>query len=306
VDPRYLLRRAAYAAVVVVGVSLMVFGVMRLGGDPALLMVPIGAGAEEVSALRRSMGLDRPLPAQYAAFVLAALRGDLGQSHWMKRPALELVVERVPATLELAVAAMLLATVVAVPAGIASAVWRSSALDLLVRLGALLGQSMPVFWLGLMLILVFSVHLGWLPPFGREDRGSLVLPAVALATLPMARNARLVRAGMLDVLRREYVTTARAKGLAECSVLAKHALANGLLPVVTMMALEFGQLVGGSVIAETIFAWPGVGRLMIQAIYNRDFPVVQAGVLLVAVAFVAINFVTDLLYAWLDPRIRYA
>jgi peptide/nickel transport system permease protein len=306
VDPRYLFRRACYAVVVVAGVSLMVFGIVRLGGDPALLMVPVGAGPAEVQALRRGMGLDQPLPAQYVRFVGAALRGDFGESHWQKRPALELVLARIPATFELAVTAMLLATVLAVPAGIASAVWRNSAVDVLVRLGALLGQSVPVFFLGLVLIFVFSVQLGWLPPFGREGWASLVLPATALATLPMARNARLVRAGMLDVLRREYITTARAKGLAEYSVLAKHALTNGLLPVVTMMALEFGQLMGGSIIAETIFAWPGIGRLVIQAIYNHDFPIVQAAVLLVAVMFVVINFLTDALYGFLDPRVQHA
>ncbi len=304
-DPRYLLRRGCYAAVVVVGVSLTVFGIVRLGGDPALLMAPVGAGAEEVSALRRSLGLDEPLPVQYVRFVAAAARGDFGVSHWQKRPALELVLERIPATLQLAAAAMLLATLVAIPAGIVSAIKRNSLADVVVRLGALFGQSMPIFWLGLMLILVFAVRLGWLPPFGQDDWTSLILPATTLALLPMARNTRLIRAGMLDVLHQDYMTTARSKGLSERAVLVKHGLRNALLPVVTMMALDLGQLLSGSIIAETIFAWPGVGRLMIQAIYHRDFPVVQAAVLVLATSFVLLNALTDLLYTYLDPRVRY-
>lgn len=300
----YLFRRLVRAVVVVAGVSFISFAVLFLSGDPTDTMVGEDWTVEEVGNLRRDMGLDKPWFAQYGLYVSQAVRGDFGESLRYRQPAFELIMERLPATLELAFTALVLSIVLAFPVGVVSATRRGSPYDHGGMLFALLGQSVPVFWLGLMLILVFGVHLRWLPISGRSGWEHLLLPAAALATYSIARNARVVRSAMLETLRHEYVKTARAKGLPEWVVINLHALRNSLIPVITIIGLEFGHLLGGAVIVETIFAWPGVGRLMIQAVYAKDFPLVQASVTIAALMFVSLNLIVDLMYSVLDPRVR--
>ena len=242
---------------------------------------------------------------QYARFLKGALRGDFGESLRHGEPAMHLVLERLPATFELAGAGLLLALCLAIPAGIISAVKRNTPIDYISTVVALMGQAMPTFWLGIMLILVFSVRLSWLPSSGRGDLQHLILPAVTLGLFTTARITRLTRSGMLEVLGQDYIRTARAKGVSEQPVVWKHALKNASIPIVTIVGIELGTLLGGSVITETIFAWPGVGRLSVQAIFNRDYPVVQAAVFILASTFVFLNFLVDVAYTWLDPRIRF-
>ncbi len=302
---RYILRRLAQAVLVVVGVSLVVFFVIRLGGDPTFLLLAADATESDRARFAHEQGFDRPIHVQYAAFVQRALQGDLGRSLRYRQPALPLVLERLPATMELAFAALVVSLIVAIPAGVISAVRRDTAYDNLTMLGALFGQSMPVFWLGIMLILVFSVWLELLPTSGRGGFAHLVLPALTLGLYSTARVTRLVRAGMLDVIGQDYIRTAWAKGLPGRRVVFKHALRNTLIPVITIIGLELGTLLGGAVITETVFAWPGMGRLAVTAIFQRDYPLVQATVLVTALVFVLSNLLVDLLYGWLDPRIRY-
>lgn len=300
----YLVRRAFRALLVVVGVSFISFAVLFLSGDPTDTMVGEDWTIEEVQKLRRDMGLDRPWFIQYITYASRAVRGDFGESLRYRQPAFELIAERIPATLELALVALVLSIVIALPVGVVSASKRGSVYDQGGMIFALFGQAMPVFWLGLMLILIFGVHLRWLPVSGRGGLENLVLPAITLATYSLARNTRIIRSSMLDVLAQDYVRTARAKGLAERMVIYLHALRNALIPVVTIIGLEFGHLLGGAVIVETIFAWPGIGRLMIQAVYAKDFPLVQASVTIAAVIFVTLNFFVDFIYSYLDPRVR--
>ena len=289
----YLIRRAFRAMLVIVGVSFITFAVLFLSGDPTDTMVGEDWTREEVLKLRKDMGLDRPWIIQYTTYVSRAIQGDFGESLRYRQPAFELIAERVPATLELALVALLISVILALPLGILSASRRGSAYDYGGMLLALFGQAMPVFWLGLMLILIFGVHLHWLPVSGRGGFERLILPAITLATYSLARNTRVIRSSMLEVLGLDYVRTARAKGLAERSIVYIHALRNSLIPVVTIIGLEFGHLLGGAVIVETIFAWPGIGRLMIQAVYAKDFPLVQTSVTIAAVIFVSINFLVD-------------
>jgi ABC-type dipeptide/oligopeptide/nickel transport system permease component len=300
----FLLRRLLRTIVVVWGVVTVVFIVVRLSGDPIALMVAPETPPEEVARLRERMGLNDPLPVQYAVFLGDAARGEFGTSIRYRQDALGVVVDRVPATLQIAFTAFALAVVVAVPIGVVSAVRPNSLLDNVAMLGALVGQAVPTFFLGIVLILLFAVRLGWFPTSGLGSPAGLVLPAVTLGAFAMASITRLTRAAMLEVLGQDYVRTARAKGLGETIVVNRHALRNALVPVVTIMGLQFGALLGGSVVTETVFALPGLGRLIVQSIGNRDYPVVQAGVFLIAVAFVGVNLVVDLLYALLDPRIR--
>ncbi|MFC1492196.1 ABC transporter permease [Nitrospinota bacterium] len=300
----YLFRRAFRALLVVLGVSFISFAVLFLSGDPTDTMVGEDWTIEEVQKLRRDMGLDRPWFIQYLTYVSRAVRGDFGESLRYRQPAFKLIAERIPATLELASLALVISVVLALPLGIVSATMRGSVYDHGGMIFALFGQSMPVFWLGLMLILVFGVHLGWLPVSGRGGIEKLVLPSITLATYSLARNTRVIRSSMLDVLGQDYVRTARAKGLTEQAIIYIHALRNSLIPVVTIIGLEFGHLLGGAVIVETIFAWPGIGRLMIQAVYAKDFPLVQASVTVAALIFVTLNFFVDFIYSYLDPRIR--
>ncbi len=301
---RFLARRLAQALVVVLGVSFVVFLILHLTGDPAMLLLPPDATAEDIRKFREAMGFDDPFIVQYWRFLRGAAKGDFGESLRHGRPAMALVVERLPATLELAGAAMAIAIGLAIPAGIVSAVRRNTAIDYLSTVFALLGQSMPPFWLGIMLILVFSVQLHVLPSSGRGDLLHLVLPAVTLGLFTTARMMRLTRSGMLEVLGQDYIRTARAKGVSEPPVVWKHALRNAAVPIVTIAGIELGALLGGSVITETIFAWPGVGRLSVQAISNRDYPVVQAAVFLLSTTFVLVNLLVDVAYTYLDPRIR--
>jgi peptide/nickel transport system permease protein len=300
----YLVSRLGQTALVVALALTAVFFMVRLSGDPVLLFLPMDIQAKDVSEFRQRLGFNDPLLVQYGRFVTGALRGDFGESLRYKQDALALVLERLPATLGLAAAALALTFSLAVPIGVISAVQRGSALDLLGMTLAVLGQAIPGFWLGLMLIYVFSVRLGWLPTGGTGGLAHLVMPCIVLAAFYAARITRLTRSSVLDTLNEEFVLTARAKGLAELVVIGKHALKNAAIPIVTLAGLETGQLLGGAVIAETIFAWPGVGRLTVQALLNRDFPVVLAAVFVISVTYTLINLLVDLLYGWLDPRTR--
>ena len=300
----YLLRRLWQSLLVIFGVSVVVFLILHLTGDPAALMLPPDATAEDIAKFRHDMGFDDPVAVQYVRFLKGAVRGDFGQSIRHGEPAMGLVVERLPATFELAGAGLVIALALAIPAGIVSAVRRNTSIDYISTVVALLGQAMPTFWLGIMLILVFSVRLNWLPSSGRGDVEHLILPAITLGLFTTARITRLTRSGMLEVLGQDYIRTARAKGMGEPPVVWKHALKNAAIPIVTIVGIELGTLLGGSVITETIFAWPGVGRLSVQAIFNRDYPVVQSAVFLLASTFVIVNFLVDVVYTYLDPRIR--
>ncbi|RJQ57520.1 MAG: ABC transporter permease [Desulfobacteraceae bacterium] len=301
----YLLKRIWHTVLVVIGISMISFFFIHLSGDPVMLMLPADASSEQIESLREQLGFNDPLYRQYGRFAWQALRGRFGDSLYYKVPAMELILERLPASLELAAAAMLISLVVSIPIGIVSAVRRGSWLDMGSMLGALFGLSMPHFWLGIMLILLFSVELGWLPTSGRGTLLHLVMPALALGLSLMAMFARLTRSVMLEVLSLDYIRTARSKGLREVIVIGKHAFKNALIPIVTVAGMQFGFLLGGTVIIETVFAWPGVGRLVVQAIFNRDYPLVQAIVLVLAVIFVAVNLAVDMLYMILDPRISY-
>jgi ABC-type dipeptide/oligopeptide/nickel transport system permease component len=289
---------------VLLGVSFVVFFILHLTGDPALVLLPPDASAEAIQRFREAMGFNDPFLVQYGRFLAGALRGDFGQSVRHGEPAFALVLERMPATFELSGAALVVALCLAVPAGIVSAVRRNTIIDYVSTVTALLGQSMPTFWLGIMLILVFSVWLNLLPSSGRGSIEHLIMPAVTLGLFTTARIMRLTRSGMLEVLNQDYIRTARAKGVSGPPVIWKHALKNAAIPIVTIVGIELGTLLGGAVITETIFAWPGVGRLSVQAIYNRDYPVVQAAVFLLASTFVLVNLVVDVVYTYLDPRIR--
>ncbi len=303
---RYILRRIALLVPVVIGVVTVVFLIVHfIPGDPVEIMLGEQAQAVDKETLRRQMGLDKPLHVQYVDFLARLARGDLGRSLHTKRPVLESIVRRLPATLELALAAMVVALVLAIPLGLLSAYKKDTVVDQGSMLFALLGISMPNFWLGPLLIIVFSLKLGWLPVSGRGSLAHVVLPAITLGTAMAAILTRMTRASMLDVIQSDYITTARAKGVRESRVVLKHAFRNALIPVVTIVGLQIGGLLAGSIITETIFAWPGIGRLAIQAINARDYPLVQGCVLVIALGYVLVNFLTDLLYGLIDPRIRY-
>ena len=310
---RYIFRRLLQTVPVLLGVSVLAFVIMHVvPGDPVRLIAGPDAPESVVARVRVELGLERPLHVQYLSFLGRALRGDLGRSLRSRAPVIDEIFSRFPATLELTTVSMLLAVVVGIPLGLVAAVRRASWLDYLAMGASLSTLSMPIFWVAIVAIWLFSLQLGWLPVSGRagpvwewEGLRHIVLPAATLATTSLAIISRLTRSGMLDVLGREYVTTARAKGVPPWSVVGKHALKNALIPVVTVVGLQYGFLLGGAVVTETIFAWPGVGRLAITAILQRDYPVVQGCVLLVAVVFVLINLLVDVLYGWLDPRIRY-
>jgi peptide/nickel transport system permease protein len=300
----YVLSRLGQTVLVVFLSLTAVFFLVRLGGDPVLLFLPMDIQAKDLNEFRERLGFNDPLIVQYGRFVGHALQGDFGESLRYKQDALGLVLQRLPATLYLAVTALLLTFCVAVPVGVLSAVRRGSLVDFLGMGGAVLGQAVPGFWLGLMLIYVFSVRLGWLPTGGTGGPLHFVMPCVVLASFYAARMARLTRSSVLDTLNEEFVLTARAKGLAERVVIGKHTLKNSAIPIVTLAGLDTAQLLGGAVITETIFAWPGLGRLTVQALLNRDFPVVLGAVFVFSVTYTLINLAVDLLYGWLDPRTR--
>jgi ABC-type dipeptide/oligopeptide/nickel transport system permease component len=301
----FVASRLARALVSLWLVSTVVFVVMRLSGDPVPLLLPPDAPRSEFARVRAELGLDRPLPVQYGVFLSLALRGDFGLSIHFRQSAMQVVLERLPATLELGLTAFALAVLVALPVGVLSAVRRNSLLDHGAMGVALVGQSAPTFFIGILLILLLSLKAGWFPTSGRGDIRHLALPALTLALFAMASVARLTRSAVLEVLRADFIRTARAKGLSEALVVVKHTLKNAAIPIVTITGLQFGSLLGGAVVTETVFAWPGIGRLAIVSIYNRDYPVVQAAVFLSAVLFIVINFAIDVIYGVLDPRIRH-
>jgi ABC-type dipeptide/oligopeptide/nickel transport system permease component len=300
----YIFRRLLTAILVVFGVSIVVFFLTFLSGDPAALMLPPQATADEIREYRQRMGYDDPIIVQYGRYLRRAVQGDFGESIVHRQPALPLILNRLPATLELTISAMIIAISLAVPLGILSAVNRGKFLDVGGMFTALIGQSVPNFWLAIMMIYLFSVTLGILPTSGRGGISHLVMPAFAIAIGLMAMLTRLVRSTMLEVLGEDYIRTARAKGMHEVPVVVRHALRNALIPLVTVVGLQFGYILGSAVVIETVFTWPGVGLFTIQAITNRDYPVVQASVLVLATAVVLINLAVDLIYGLLDPRIR--
>jgi len=301
---RFLSYRLIRLIISLWAVVTVVFVVMRLSGDPVPLPLPPDAPIAEMERLRNEMGLDRPIFVQYGVFVNQAIQGDFGRSIHFRVSAIRVAWERVPATLELALASFLCAIVVAVPAGVLSAVRRGSAYDNIVMGVALIGQAAPTFYIGIMLILTCSLWLGLFPTSGRGDWRNLVLPAVTLGAFAMASIARITRSAVLEILGADYIRTARAKGLPEFWTIVKHTMRNAAVPIVTIVGLQLGNLLGGAVVTETIFSWPGIGRLAIQSIFNRDYPVVQSCVFLTAAVFVVLNFLVDLAYGILDPRIR--
>jgi peptide/nickel transport system permease protein len=296
--------RVLRALVAVWLVSTVVFVVMRLSGDPVPLLLPPDAPRSEYARVARELGTDKPLPVQYAVFLGNVVRGDFGRSIHFRQPAMRVTLGYLPASAELALTAFGLAVLVAVPIGVLSAVRRNTTVDQVAMGVALVGQSAPTFFLGILFILLLSLKAGWFPTSGRGDWTHLVLPALTLGAFAMASIARLTRSALLEVLRHDYVRTARAKGVREWVVIAKHALRNAAIPILTITGLQLGTLLGGSVVTETVFAWPGIGRLAIQSIYNRDYPVVQCVVFISALMFVVLNFVIELVYGFLDPRIR--
>ena len=301
---RYIAGRLATALLVILWVSAVSFFLTFLTGDPAEIMLPPGATAAQIEKFRVEWGFADPLPVQYWRFLKRAVHGDFGISLRHGQQSLPLIAARLPATLQLTVTAMLLAIVLAVPLGVLAATHRGGTIDLFAMGVALFGQSVPNFWLAIMMILLFAVSWGVLPTSGRGGWAHVVMPAAAIAINLAALLTRLVRTAVIEVLAEDYVRTARSKGLRELFVLGRHAVPNALIPLVTVIGLQFGYILGGAVVIETIFTWPGVGLFTIQAILNRDYPVVQASVFILATAVVLINLVVDLLYVWLDPRVR--
>lgn len=302
--PTFLLKRLIQSLAVFLGVSLVIFLMLRTAGDPVQILLGEEGTQHDVARLREALGLDRSLPVQYLLFLRNALRGDLGVSYHHGVPAMELVLERVPATLELAGAAMLIAVVLAIPLGVIAANHRGGPLDRFFLSGSLVGISAPPFWVGIVCILVFGVVFRWLPTSGRGGWEHLILPAGSLALYRLALFIRLVRSGMLDVLGQDYVRTARSKGLAERAVVFKHALKNTLIPFITIAGLQMGSLLAGAVVTERVFAWPGMGRLILDSIQKLDYPVVMSWALVTAAIFILINLIVDVSYSFVDPRVR--
>lgn len=303
---RFMLRRIGLGGISIVGASIVIFVISRLTGDPIVLLLPVDAPPAVIEEMRRTMGLDLPLWRQYLIFAQHALLGDFGNSYRWQTPALDLVLQRLPATILLACAGLLFSISLAVPLGILSAVYRGSWIDTFGKGFAMLGQSMPGFWVGLLMILVFSVHLGWLPAFGHGTAKHLVMPAIALGWYPVAAQTRIVRSAMLDVLDSDYIRMGRSLGTPEWLLVCKYAFRNAAIPLVTMLGVYFAAMLGGAFVVEVVFAWPGLGRTVVEAVFARDFPVVQAGVLFTSVLFVTANLLVDLSYGVIDPRIRHA
>ncbi len=301
---KYILQRTFHGLIVVVGVSVVVFLLMHLSGDPVAVLLPLDTPPEDVEAFRHEMGFDRPLPVQYVYFLSRAARGDFGYSYHYRTDAMSLVLERMPATIKLTAAALLVTLVLSLPAGISAALKKNSPLDLFVRVFVLLGQAVPGFWLALVLIIVFAVRLRWLPVSGAQGWQSLVLPAITAGSFSVATVTRLLRSSLLEVLEENYIYTARGKGLPPRLVVTRHALKNAAIPVVTIVGIQVGWLLGGAVISEVVFAYPGMGRLAVTAISYRDLPVIQSFVFVTSLIVVLINLFMDILYSWLDPRIR--
>ncbi len=303
---RYVARRLLLTVPVLVGVATLVFSLIHvIPGDPAQAMLGETASPQDVAELRARLGLDQPLVSQYLAFLKGVAKGDLGRSLRTNELVVPALLERMPATAELALAAMLVAIVIAIPLGVAGAVWRGTVVDHVAMTLSLAAVSIPNFWLGPLLALLFAVELGWLPVSGRGTWAHLVLPAISLGAALAAILARMTRATLLEELREQYVQAARARGASWPRAIMRHAFRNSLIPVVTLLGLQFGAVLTGAVITETIFAWPGIGRLLIQSIGFRDYPLVQGCILLIAFTYVTVNLATDLLYGFIDPRIRF-
>jgi peptide/nickel transport system permease protein len=300
---KYILRRALHGVLVLFGVSVIVFLLMHLGGDPVAVLLPLDAPPEQIAAFRHEMGFDRSLPVQYFYFLTRAVRGDFGYSYHYKTDALSIVLARMPATIRLASLALVFSLLVSIPAGILSALKKGSLFDMLVRTFVLLGQAVPGFWLAIVLIMAFSIRLRWFPVSGSEGWKSLVLPAFCAAVFSMATITRLLRSSLVETLGENYIQTAHAKGLPRRTVITGHALKNAALPVITVIGLQMGWLLGGAVVAEVVFAYAGMGRLAVTAISYRDVPIIQAFVFVTATIIVVINLGVDILYSWLDPRI---
>lgn len=300
---KYISKRLLQAIFVLLGVSLVAFIILHLSGDPLSLLISSGATPEQEAAIRTKMGLDDPLYIQYFRFLAQILHGDFGESLYYKQSTLSLIMNRLPATIQLTFAGMLVAIVIGIPLGIIAATKKDSVVDSVVRIIAICGQAIPSFWLGLMMILIFSVKLKWLPTSGRGTFAQMIMPAITVGLFSMASVCRLTRSTMIETLKTDYIRTAKAKGLHKARIIVVHALRNSLLPVVTTIGMEIGHLLGGTLLTETIFSWPGIGSLAVQAITNRDYPLVQTAVLITAFMFVIVNLIVDLLYAVIDPRI---
>ena len=301
---RYALRQVVQLAVVIVGISMLAFAILHVIGDPVTLLLPQNAGKEEYARYNKLLGLDKPLYVQYWKFATRAVQGDFGKSWYADTPAFKLVLERMLPTLYLTTAGLVTALLIALPLGILAALKRHSFVDSLCTMAAVAGQAMPIFWLGIMLIIIFAVQLRLLPASGYGTWRHFLMPSFTLGAFLAPITMRLVRSGVIEIMNMEYIKTARAKGLAERLVVIKHAFRNACIPVITVLGLQFGQLLGGAVITETVFAWPGVATLTVDAIRNQDFPVVQCAVVLLALIIVAINFLVDMIVGLIDPRIR--
>jgi peptide/nickel transport system permease protein len=300
----YLARQLVQLVVVVVGISVLAFSILHIIGDPVLLLLPQNAGQEEYERYRHLLGLDQPVWVQYAKFATRAVRGDFGKSWYGDAPAFRLVLERMPPTIYLTLAGLAVAMLISLPLGVLAALRRHSIVDTLCTMIAVAGQALPIFWLGIMLIIVFAVRLRVLPASGYGTWKHFVLPAFCLGAALAPLTMRLVRSGLVEVLSMQYITAARAKGVREWLVVAKHGLRNACIPVITVLGLQFGQLLGGAIITETVFAWPGVATLTVESIRNQDFPVVQCAVVLLALIIVVVNLVVDVVVGFVDPRVR--
>ncbi|MBS03171.1 MAG: ABC transporter permease [Gammaproteobacteria bacterium] len=302
---QYIFKRLWQGAIAIIGALLIVFVAQRLAGDPVALMLPMEATEEDFAAMRAQLGLDRPFIVQFGIFFMDALRGEFGTSYHWNQPAMDLLLDRLPATLELAMAGLVFAIALSVPLGVLSAVYRGGWIDSAAKIFAMLGQAMPSFWVGLLLIVLIAVELQWLPAYGRGTFAHLILPAIALGWYPVAAMTRTLRSSMLDILESDYVRMERAIGLPEGQIVWRYALRNAAVPLVTMIGVYFANMLGGAFVIEVVFAWPGVGRTVVEAVFARDFPVVQAGVVLASVVFVVVNLLVDLSYGFIDPRIRH-
>ena len=302
---QYIYKRLWQGAIAIVGALFIVFIAQRLSGDPVALLLPMDATEEDFAAMRVELGLDRPIVVQFGLFFSDAVRGDFGDSYLWNQPAMSLLLDRLPATLELALAGLVFAILLAVPLGVLCAAYRGGWIDNTAKLFAMLGQAMPGFWVGLLLIVVIAVKLQWLPAYGRGTLAHLILPAIALGWYPVAAMTRTLRSSMLDILESDYIRMERAVGIPERLIIWRYALRNAAVPLVTMIGVYFANMLGGAFVIEVVFAWPGVGRTVVEAVFARDFPVVQAGVVLASVVFVVVNLIVDLSYGFIDPRIRH-
>ena len=301
---RYITRQLVQLVVVIIGISLLAFSILHVIGDPVLLLLPQNAGKEEYERYHKILGLDQPVYIQYWKFVSRAVVGDFGKSWYTSTPAFTLVLERMPPTLYLTFAGLAAAMLIALPLGILAALKRHSFVDTLCTMLAVAGQAVPIFWLGIMLIIVFAVRLKALPASGYGTWQHFLMPAFSLGTFLAPITMRLVRSGVIEVMNMEYIKTARAKGVAERMVVIKHAFRNACIPVITVVGLQFGQLLGGAIVTETVFAWPGVATLTVESIRNQDFPVVQCAVVLLALVIVTVNLIVDIIVGLIDPRLR--